>query len=113
MKNTYLITDPCYLTNNEQWQELGEKYEWQLQDIEEPTVVKDDEGNLFTLLKIEGTPNGDGSCKYNGSRVAVDSGLLCVAIPHDQKKTNYAHGFLTTGELEQAESHLENILQYF
>lgn len=66
----YIITDPCYLATNKEWEKMGELTDWEIEKLDFPYKIK-----KGAILLIEGTPNGDGSF----GNIGVDSGTLCIA----------------------------------
>ena len=74
----YLVTDPCYIMSDEQWDEYGEKYGWNTDNWPVPIKVKGG-----TITKISTTTNGDGSMKFGDQVVGVDSGTVCLAEMND------------------------------
>jgi len=94
----YLVTDPCYIMTNEQWDEYGENYGWDTDRWEVPIPIK---GGKIT--KISTTKNGDGSTRISGQLVGVDSGTVCLAeVDDDFDTSNPFHGSLgaVTGDKE-------------
>jgi hypothetical protein len=79
----FIITDPCYIMNQEQYQRIcdeGCDFEGQSFPLES---THRDTGRKITFWTIEGTPNGDGSMTYKGQDIGVDAGMLCVAEAND------------------------------
>lgn len=80
----FIITDPVFIMNNEQFEEIKENH----QKYKEPNF----EHQIFPLKSIhnqtkepiifhiiETTPYGRGDCEYKEIEISNDSGMLCIA----------------------------------
>lgn len=80
MVKKYIITDPCYIMDDKQYQKIcdeGCDFEGQEFPLESK---RDEDGEPITFHTIEGTPDGDGSMMFRGQDIRVDAGMLCVAF---------------------------------
>jgi hypothetical protein len=78
----YIITDPCYIIARRDYDFIGEAFGWDNFDkmITPATLTyRNDKNRKITIIKISGTPHGDGSTEYDGQLIGVDAGMLCVA----------------------------------
>lgn len=75
----YIITDPCYIMNKAQYDEICETRDCDFEGQLFPMDSKHQkDGDAIRFLTIRGT-GGDGSTEYNGENIGVDSGMLCIA----------------------------------
>lgn len=106
MIKKYIITDPCYIIDENQYQAIGAALGWQFEDMKLPSTLKlrgDKEGTEVTIYKIEGTPNGDGSMQYGDRFIGVDAGMLCIAeCNKGWKSERFGAVFSTFKEAEKA-----------
>lgn len=72
----YIITDPCYIIPRDEYEAIGRETGWEFESKEVPFTV--DNGKI-TIHRVRQTPNGDGSYKFRGQLIGVDSGMLCLA----------------------------------
>lgn len=75
----YIITDPCYIIEDKQYQAIGDALGWLNFTKISGSTLTYQRGGTFVLHKISGTPNGDGSTTYNEQQICVDAGMLCIA----------------------------------
>ena len=86
----YIITDPCYIVSDNEWDRLGNLYNWDDRYIWSLRGVhpnKDDNGTVDIIVAAN-TKYGDGSLNvtnHNGKSytIGVDAGLVCVAQVDD------------------------------
>jgi len=76
----YIITDPCYIMDNEQYDNICDEHDCDFEGLPFPLEsTRRSDGEKITFYKIEGTPNGDGSMMFRGQDIGVDAGMLCIA----------------------------------
>jgi hypothetical protein len=76
----FIITDPCYIMDDKDYDNLGMTTGWEmtLNGATEFTY-KANNNQKITIFRIKGTPHGDGESRYHGYEIGVDAGLLCIA----------------------------------
>ena len=76
----YIITDPCYVMDTKQYDDIcnNDNCEFENQEFPLNSILRDTKNVPIIFHTIQGTPNGDGSCEYNGLQIGVDSGMLCI-----------------------------------
>lgn len=98
MKKQFIITDPCYIMDEQQYDKICSLFDiWKKAAYDIMIDVNLNSLNPFEYLvfpfasfhdktknpilfhHIEGTPNGDGGYIYSGQEIGVDSGMLCIA----------------------------------
>lgn len=80
MVKQYIITDPCYIMDDKQYDKIcDDGFNFEGQDFPLKTKRKDD-GESIIFHTIETTPFGDGGYVFRGQTIGVDAGLLCVAF---------------------------------
>lgn len=99
----YIITDPCYIIEREQYDAIGNGLGWMNFTNIGGSTLNREGGGTFILHKIKGTPNGDGSTEHNGQRIGVDAGMLCIAESEQGwEKEQWGATFETLNEARQA-----------
>lgn len=78
MRKVHLVIDPCYLMPAAAWKRFGEERNYKAEP-DKPYRCSTAEKEPVLIVKTMDTPNGDGISEWNGERIAVDSGMLCVA----------------------------------
>ena len=86
---TIIITDPCYILNNEDWDELCEKYlgeESEEGDFEFNVAKKLQEISGDEKAVVGQTGFGDWENEIDGQTFFADSGMVCVVEETDKLK---------------------------
>lgn len=86
----YLITDPCYIVSDHEWDKLGALYGWGTRFIESLKgnhSNKDNDGSVDIIVAAR-TQWGDGSLDVTNHlgksyTIGVDAGLVCLAKVDD------------------------------
>ena len=108
----YIITDPCYIMDDKQYDNICEKEHCDFEGQNFPlSSTHRYTKQPITFHTIEGTPNGDGSYSYKGQWIGVDAGMLCIA-ENTKGWDEERHG-ATFATLKGAQSALVRILPHF
>lgn len=118
MKNEirkFIITDPCYIIKDKEYNEYGELCGWGYLDFgfnEKPKYFHKENGDEITIYKIESTPNGDGVYNFKGQEIGVDAGMLCIA--YCEKGWEYQGKLGARFEtIEEAKNNFDKIISKF
>jgi hypothetical protein len=108
----YIITDPCYIMADDEYDALGQATDWNM-DFNKPQIFtrRYHSDQKITIFKNKGTKYGDGSYNYRGYDVSVDSGQLCIAHnPRGWKEERLGAKFF---KLEEAKQAWSTIMRHF
>ena len=109
----FIITDPCYIMNEHQYDMIYEKQNCNFEGQKFPLFSTHREYTSTEIFfhKIAGTPNGDGSYDYRGQHIGVDAGMLCIA----ERSTGVWNEHLgaTFETLAEAERAFPEIIKHF
>lgn len=113
-RGKYIITDPLFLMNNNQYQEIKENHEkYKEPDFEHlqfpisSTHEQTKEPIIFHY--IETTPYGPGECEYNNQSIVNNSGMLCIA--ENPKEWSYELTGAKFETLQEAQDRFQDILK--
>lgn len=86
-KGKFIITDPSYIMNKQQYKEIIENYKQYIEPnykniqfpINSTYITYNTTKKPITIHYIETTPYGPGMCKHEKQSIKNNSGLLCIA----------------------------------
>jgi len=114
MKKTFLITDPCYVMDEVQYDNIcdeGCDFEGQTFPL---ASTHRQTSEPITFHTIDGTPNGDGGYTYRGQTIGVDAGMLCIVENQNGWTKDNTNDFGARFEtLEQAQRAFPDIIKHF
>ena len=89
-KKYYLVTDPCYIIDDN-WEDFLEVSDYGTDFIEGQDTYPVKGGQI---VACDTTAGGDGCVKIGSSIIAVDAGMVCIA-EFDEKPLDIDFGYLT------------------
>lgn len=95
-KKTYIITDPCYILNDADYDDKLHSAQFPFNSTNKETQ------QIITIYQNESTSNGDGSFTYEDQEVGVDSGQLCIAHCKEGWNEEFGAQFSTLNEAKEA-----------
>lgn len=107
----FIVTDPCYcIHDHNEWNDLLNATKWFEDDDNYPLQVNKD----VVFHSVESTADGDGSLETEEWKIAVDSGLLCVAeISQTEYETNHQRWGVVFPSLIEAYANFRDIMNEF
>lgn len=108
-KQMYLVTDPCYIVPNDEWQKfVDDSYKGNFFEPPLPYIIK----GFGKIVECDSTANGDGTQKVaKDKEVNVDSGTVCLVELEDGVTPTDYQGTATTDDKGLAEHYYERALQ--
>lgn len=104
----YLVTDPCYVVDKEDWDRFLEITNYGA-SLAEPYEL----AGIGRIIDNAHTARGDGSWDLGaGKEVCVDSGLVCIVELNDKFNPSTYNGNAITDDKNQAETWMEYVKNY-
>lgn len=112
-RGKFIITDPIFIMDNEQYEEIKDNHEkYKEPDFEHLQFpiksIHNQTKEPIIIHYIETTPYGPGDCEYEKQTIVNDSGMLCIA--ENDNEWNHETFGAKFETLEAAQSKFEAIL---